>query len=164
MATNIDTTELAAIITVLGAGAAALSAQESGGSTRPIIDIPDSFGQDSDTTDETDEDDLDFGTDPEPLPDETTDRDDFDYENPESHWDEEDYDFGGPIDEGTDTDETDTDPEPSVPDGAHSLPDDDPFEPGSPADVIDDVGQTIPGVGIGRSIFDTDGSDGGGLW
>ena len=42
---NLDIGEIAAIITVLGGLAAVLSLDDSGGSTRPIINLPATFGQ-----------------------------------------------------------------------------------------------------------------------
>jgi len=105
---ELDIGEIAAIITALGALAATLSNDSGGGSARPIIDLPDSFGRedsgsDTDTDDSTDEWDGDSSvTEPadETLPegrdgDSTLPDGEWNYEDDNPDWSEDDFDFGG---------------------------------------------------------------------
>lgn len=118
---DLDIGEIAAVITVLGALAAILSADDGGGSTRPVIDIPANFGQSGDSGSNSDTDDSTSGWDgdsPATEPADETNTDptsgEWQYEDPEDNpnssqyedpnldfgdatpsTDEDDYEFGG---------------------------------------------------------------------
>jgi len=160
---DIGMTELAALVSLIGAGAAYLSAQGGGSDAQaPVFNIGEGFGREDDTedTDETDASDGLVDTPGITEPDDTDpDNGDWNYDEPNDNpdstegWDGDDYDFGGPDSDGsTDSDDSTDDgidwggPVGSdQPGTGEDTGDDDPASGPSPGDT------TTGGSGIGTS-------------